>query len=174
MATEDTGRKQAKERGFQRTPSCQHLHLKISSLQDCEEVESLFLLLLNLFFKKNLFWAALGLGYCECVFLWLWCTGFSLQCLLLLRSTASSNWSTQASEVEAPRHSRTGSAFAVNRLICSAACGSKFPDQGWNPHPLPWQILNHWTTREVSRKWNFCGWSHPTVVLGVTVLTNLR
>ena len=52
MATEDTGRKQAKERGFQRTPSCQHLRLKISSLQDCEEVESLFLLLLNLFKKK--------------------------------------------------------------------------------------------------------------------------
>ena len=28
MATEDTGRKQAKERGFQRTPSCQNLSLR--------------------------------------------------------------------------------------------------------------------------------------------------
>ena len=36
------------------------------------------------------------------------------------------------------------------------------------------QILNHWTTREVSKKWNFYGWSHPTVVLGVRALTNLR
>ena len=32
-------------------------------------------------------------------------------------------------------------------LSCSAACGI-FPDQGSNPCPLQWQILNHCTTKE--------------------------
>ena len=30
------------------------------------------------------------------------------------------------------------------------ACGTQFPDQGWNLGPLHWeQSLSHWTTREV-------------------------
>ena len=33
-------------------------------------------------------------------------------------------------------------------LSCSAACGI-FPDQGSNPCPLHWRILNHCATREV-------------------------
>ena len=36
---------------------------------------------------------------------------------------------------------------------CHVACGI-FPDQGSNPHPLPWQvILNHCTIREVLTFW---------------------
>ena len=33
-------------------------------------------------------------------------------------------------------------------LTCSSVCGI-FLDQGLNPCHLHWQILNHWTTREV-------------------------
>ena len=53
----------------------------------------------------------------------LWCAGFSLQWLLVLRSTGSK---AQASVIVA--HGRS----------CSAACGI-FPDQGSNPCPLHWQ-----------------------------------
>ena len=59
------------------------------------------------------------------------CVGFSLQWLLLLRSTGSrhagfSSCGTQASVVVA------------HGLSCSVACGI-FPDQGLNPRPLHWQ-----------------------------------
>ena len=53
----------------------------------------------------------------------LWCAGFSLSWLLLLRSTGS-------------RHA--GSVVVPHGLSCSAACGI-FPDQGSNPCPLHWQ-----------------------------------
>ena len=53
----------------------------------------------------------------------LWCTGFSLWWLLLLRSTSSR---------------RTGSVAVAHGPNCSAACGI-FPDQGSNPCPLHWQ-----------------------------------
>ena len=43
---------------------------------------------------------------------------------------------------------RVGSAVVALRLTCLAACGIT-PDQGWNPCPLHWQILNHWTSKEV-------------------------
>ena len=50
------------------------------------------------------------------------------------------------------------SVAATHRLSCSTACGilvwqvgSQLPNQGSNPCPCPGrQILNHWTTREVS------------------------
>ena len=43
---------------------------------------------------------------------------------------------------------RVGSAVVDLRLTCLAACGIT-PDQGWNPCPLHWRILNHWTSKEV-------------------------
>ena len=52
------------------------------------------------------------------------CTGFSLRCLLLLRSTGS-------------RHA--GSVVVAHGLSCSAARGI-FPDQGSNTCPLHWQV----------------------------------
>ena len=51
------------------------------------------------------------------------CTGLSLSCPLLLRSTGS-------------RHA--GSVVVARGPSCSAACGI-FPDQGLNPCPLHWQ-----------------------------------
>ena len=50
-------------------------------------------------------------------------TDFSLQWLLLLRSTGSR---------------RAGSVVVAHWLSCSVACGI-FPDQGSNPCPLHWQ-----------------------------------
>ena len=43
---------------------------------------------------------------------------------------------------------RVGSAVVALRLTSPAACGI-IPDRGWNPCPLHWRILNHWTTKEV-------------------------
>ena len=65
--------------------------------------------------------------------LYLWCTGFSLQWLPLFWSTGF----------------RLAHSVVANTLSCSMACGI-FPDQGWNPGPLPWRwILNHQTMKEV-------------------------
>ena len=50
------------------------------------------------------------------------CMGFSLQRLLLLQST--------------------GSTVVVLGLSCSVACGI-FPNQGWNPCPLYWQVHSY-------------------------------
>ena len=52
------------------------------------------------------------------------CSGFSLGWLLLLQSTGS-------------RH--TGPVVVVHRFSCFTACGI-FPDQGWNPGLLHWQV----------------------------------
>ena len=52
------------------------------------------------------------------------CAGFSLQWLLLLRSTGSR---------------RTSSVVVSRGLSCSPACGI-FLDQGLNPCPLHWQV----------------------------------
>ena len=43
---------------------------------------------------------------------------------------------------------RVCSAVVTLRLTCPAPRGI-IPGQGWNPCPLHWQILNHWTTKEV-------------------------
>ena len=84
--------------------------------------------------------AALGLRCCTWLSLVaasrgyssLWCPGFSLRWRLLLWSMGSR---------------RMVSVVVVHRFSCSAACGI-FLDQGSNPRPLHWQILNHCTTRE--------------------------
>ena len=71
------------------------------------------------------------------------CVGFSLQWLLLLRSTGSrsvgfSSCGTWASVVAARGLYSAGSVVVAHGLSCSAACGI-FPDQGSNPCPLHWQ-----------------------------------
>ena len=85
---------------------------------------------LKFLFVYFLFLAVLGL---QC-FVWafsssgegssslFWCTGFSLQWLLLLQSIGC-----------------LGSIVAVHALSCFEACGI-FPDQGWNPCLLHWQV----------------------------------
>ena len=84
----------------------------------------------------------------------LWCTGFSLRWLLLLRSMGSrrtgfSSCGARASVVVTRGLWSTGSVVAAHGISCSVACGI-FPDQSSNPCPLHWQaILNHCTTREV-------------------------
>ena len=67
---------------------------------------------------RGLFLVAASGGYSL-----LQCVGFSLQWLLLLRSTGSR---------------RAGSVVVAHELSCSVACGI-FPDQGSNPCPLHWQ-----------------------------------
>ena len=63
------------------------------------------------------------------------CVGFSLEWLLLLRSTGSR---LAGSVVVPPRLQSTGSVVVAPGLSCSAACGI-FPDQDSNPCPLHWQ-----------------------------------
>ena len=44
---------------------------------------------------------------------------------------------------------RLADSVVADTLSSSRACGI-FPDQEWNPGPLPWRwFLNHWTKREV-------------------------
>ena len=52
------------------------------------------------------------------------------------RARGSRAW---ASGHAAPRLKSIGSAVAIHRLSCSVACGI-FPDQGWNPRLLHWQV----------------------------------
>ena len=73
----------------------------------------------------------------------LWCVGFSLWWLLLLRSMVSrctgfSSCGMQTSVVVARGLQSAGSVVVAHRLSCSAACGI-FQDQGANPCPLHWQ-----------------------------------
>ena len=73
----------------------------------------------------------------------LWCVGFSLRWLLLLRSTGSrhqgfSSCGMRASVVVARGLYSAGSVVVAHELSCSAAYGI-FPDQGSNPCPLHWQ-----------------------------------
>ena len=89
------------------------------------------------------------------LFLWLWeagatlqlrCLGFSLRWLLLLQSMGSRVHGLQqlrhvASVVAAPRLYSTGSVVVAHKLSCSVAYGI-FPDQGWNPCLLHWQIYS--------------------------------
>ena len=74
----------------------------------------------------------------------LWCAGFSLRWLFLLRSTGSrcmgfSSCGTRASVVVACGLQSTGSVVVAHRLSCSVVCGI-FLDQGLNPCPLHWQV----------------------------------
>ena len=64
------------------------------------------------------------------------CAGFSLQWLLLLRSTGSRH---VGSVVVACGLQSAGSVVVAHGLSCSAACGI-LPDQGSNPCPLNWQV----------------------------------
>ena len=68
----------------------------------------------------------------------LWCMGFSLWWLLLLRSMGSR---CMGSVVVACGLYSTGSVVVVYGLSCSAACGI-FPDQGSNLCPLHWQAVS--------------------------------
>ena len=113
------------------------------------QVERYLLFFLNLFIYFWLLWvfvaahgpslvAASG-GYSS-----LWCTGFSSQWLLLLRSTGSrragfGSCGARASVVVALSLQCTGSVVVAHGLSCSAACGI-FPDQGSNPCTLHWQV----------------------------------
>ena len=65
---------------------------------------------------------------------------FLLQWLLWLQSTGS-----RVLVLQGLWH--VGSGVVALRLTCLAA-GGIIPDQGWNPCPLHWQILNHWTSKE--------------------------
>ena len=65
----------------------------------------------------------------------LWCTGFSLQWLLLLQSMASRH---AGSVIVALRLLIAGSVVVAHGLSCSAACAI-FLDQGLNPCLLHWQ-----------------------------------
>ena len=67
-------------------------------------------------------------------------TVFLLQWLLWLQSTGS-----RVLVLQGLWH--VGSGVVALRLTCLAA-GGIIPDQGWNPCPLHWQILNHWTSKE--------------------------
>ena len=71
-----------------------------------------------------------------------WRAGFSLWWLFLLQNTGS---------------------IVVAHRLSSPTEGGIFPDQGSNPCPLHWwQILSHWTTREVQKMiiGEFTSW-HP-------------
>ena len=95
-----------------------------------------FFFLINLFIYFWLSWvfvAVRGLslvaasgGYSS-----LRCAGFSLRWLLLLRSTGSRHTGFSSCGTRA--------LFVAHGLSCSAACGI-FPDKGWNPCPLHWQV----------------------------------
>ena len=68
------------------------------------------------------------------------CVGFSLQWLLLLRSTGSrhagfSSCGTRAQYLRLTGSRAQGSVVVAHGLSCSATCGI-FPDQGSNPCPL--------------------------------------
>ena len=76
----------------------------------------------------------------------LWCAGFSLQWLLLLRSTGSRHVD---SVVVAHGLQSTGSVVVGHGVSCSAACGI-FLDQDRTCVPCTGRrILNHCATREV-------------------------
>ena len=94
-----------------------------------------------------LFLAVLGLRCCACRlslvaasggYFSLGCTGFSLQWLLLLRSTGSRRTGFSSCGTWAQWLWHAGSVVVAHGLSGSAACGI-FPDQGSNPCPLHWQ-----------------------------------
>ena len=95
---------------------------------------------LSLFFKSYLFLAALSSLLCGLL------SSCGNQGLLSSGSARASHCRGCLLQSMGSRHA--GSAVVVHRLSCSAACGI-FPDQESNPHPLHWQILNQWITREV-------------------------
>ena len=94
---------------------------------------------LFIFNKFIYFLAALGLRCCARAFsscgerglLFMWCTSFSLQWLLLL-------WSTGSRRAGFSSCGSRASVVVAHGLSCSAAC-EIFPDQGSNPCPLHWQ-----------------------------------
>ena len=113
---------------------------------------------IDLFIYFWLLWVftvALSLVVASGVYSSLWCAGFSLQWLLLLRSMGSrhagfsscgsralecrlSSCGTQASVAVACGFQSVGSVVGVHGLSCSVACGI-FPDHGSNLCPLHWQ-----------------------------------
>ena len=89
---------------------------------------------------RGLSLVALSRGYS-----WLRCMGFSLQWLLLLRSSGSRH---AGSAVVARRLWSAGSVVVAHGLSCSAACGI-FLDQGSTRVPcIGRRTLNHCATRE--------------------------
>ena len=112
-----------------------------------------YLLALAIFknFYLFLFLSMLGLCCCEGFFpLWrvevthqMWCTGLSLQWLLLLQSRGSRVHGLQqlwhmGSVVEAPRLQSTGSVVVAHGFSCFTTYGI-FPYQALNPYLLHWQ-----------------------------------
>ena len=105
-----------------------------------------FIYLFIYFWLRWVFVAARGLslvavsgGYSS-----LWCVGFSLRWLLLLRNMGSRARRLQqlqhvGSVVVAHGLQNAGSVVVAHGLSCSAACGI-FPDQGSNLCPLHWQV----------------------------------
>ena len=91
----------------------------------CLYFHIMFFKKIYLFMVHWVFVAACGLSLVAAngVYSSLRCAGFSLRCLLLLRSTGSR---------------RVVSVVVVLGLSCSAACGI-FPDKGSNSCPLHWQ-----------------------------------
>ena len=101
-------------------------------------VRNLFIYLFILFLTVLVFtavWAFLQLQRAGAT-LQLRCSGFSVQKLLLLRSTGSRAHKLSSS---APRLQSTGSIVVAQEFSCFAACGT-FPDQGSNLCPLLWQV----------------------------------
>ena len=116
--------------------SCLRVFLKIIFLV-------YFIYLFIYFWLRWVFLAACGLslvavsrGYSLLPCVASHCSGFSLQWLLLLRSTGSRH---AGSVVVAHRLQSAGSAVAAHGLSCFVACGT-LPDQGLNPCPLHWQV----------------------------------
>ena len=107
---------------------------------------NLFILFIYYFWLHQVFVSACGLslvaasgGYSQ-----LWCMGFSLQWLLLLRSTGSRHVGFSSCGLRAPvvvvcGLQSAGSVVVAHGLSCSAACGI-FPNQGLNLCPLHWQV----------------------------------
>ena len=65
----------------------------------------------------------------------MWCPGFSLKWLLLLRSTGSRRTGFRSCGLRALE---SGSVVVVQGLSCTKAC-EIFPEQGLTPSPLHWQ-----------------------------------
>ena len=121
--TKSTGRikgwhQRVESHGFQ----TKELEFSTKSHFYLQGVICLFFYFSGLFLNFIYLWLHVSSLFCAS-FLQLWCTGFSLQWLVLLQSAGS-------------RHA--GSAVVVHGLSCPSACGI-FLDQGSNLCPLHWQ-----------------------------------
>lgn len=102
----------------------------------------LFLVVLSFRWDGGLFLVAASEGYSLFV---VW----GLHCSSLLCCSRARLWGARASANPCPGLYSTRSTIAAQGLSGPWASGI-FPDQGWKPRLLHWQILFHWATREVA------------------------